>query len=208
MIAKEREEARRMHELDLMKIKFFTNVSHEFRSPLSLIISPIDNLIKSIGNPNHEQQLVMIKRNGKRLLNLVNLLLDFRKMEYNELRLSLDKGDLVQFIRDVFSSFTDIADQKQIQYHFESDVESLVTNFDQDKIERVFFNLLSNAFKFTPPGGHVSIMISLAQAGKGGKKSLEVKVIDTGIGIAKENQKRIFERFFQDDVPENLLNQG
>ena len=97
-----------------------------------MILSPIDNLVKSSQDPDQQHHLVMIKRNGKRLLNLVNQLLDFRKMEYNELRLSLDKGDLVQFIRDVFSSFTDIADQKQIQYHFESDVESLVTNFDHD----------------------------------------------------------------------------
>jgi len=207
-IANEREEARRVHRLDLMKIKFFTNISHEFRTPLTLILSPIENMIKSEQNPDQQQHLVMIKRNGKRLLNLVNQLLDFRKMEYNELRLSLAKGDLVQFIKDVFQSFTDIASQKQIQYHFESDVQSLVTNFDHDKIERVFFNLLSNAFKFTPPGGHVSIIVGMSPTVNGSKRSLEVKVTDTGIGIAKENQERIFQRFFQDNVPENLLNQG
>jgi signal transduction histidine kinase len=83
-IAQEREEARRMHQLDLMKIKFFTNVSHEFRTPLSLILSPIDSLIKTVNNPDQQSQLATIKRNGKRLLNLVNQLLDFRKMEYNE----------------------------------------------------------------------------------------------------------------------------
>ena len=204
-IANEREEARRMHQLDLMKIKFFTNISHEFRTPLTLILSPIDDLLKISEKPEQHHHLVMIKRNGKRLLNLVNQLLDFRKMEYNELKLNLKKGDLVQFIKDAFSSFTDIANQKQIQYHFESEVQSFITDFDHDKIERIFFNLLSNAFKFTPLGGHVSIILgSSAEDGK----SLEIKVIDTGIGIAGENQERIFERFFQDDLPENLLNQG
>jgi signal transduction histidine kinase/ligand-binding sensor domain-containing protein/DNA-binding response OmpR family regulator len=209
-IAGEREEARRLHRLDLMKIKFFTNISHEFRTPLTLILSPLDSLIKQAEKTEDRLHLQTIKRNGRRLLNLVNQLLDFRKMEYNELKLLLSKGDIVQFIRDVFSSFNDIANQKQIQYHFESEIYSLITSFDHDKMERIFFNLLSNAFKFTPPGGHVSVMLNLASPEKhiNGKKSIEIKVIDTGIGVSKENQERIFERFFQDDLPENLLNQG
>lgn len=209
-IAQEREEARRMHQLDLMKIKFFTNVSHEFRTPLSLILSPIDNLIKTTERPEQQNQLVTIKRNGKRLLNLVNQLLDFRKMEYNELKLSLKKGDIVQFIKEVSSSFKDVAHQKQIQFLVESDICSYVTDFDHDKIERILFNLLSNAFKFTPSGGHISVMLSMAGISEspGAQNELEIKVIDTGIGIPKENQDKIFERFFQDDMPESLLNQG
>ncbi|WP_235853976.1 two-component regulator propeller domain-containing protein [Mucilaginibacter terrenus] len=209
-IAQEREEARRMHQLDLMKIKFFTNVSHEFRTPLSLILSPIDNLIKVTEKPEQQNQLLTIKRNGKRLLNLVNQLLDFRKMEYNELKLSLKKGDIIQFVREVSSSFKDVAQQKQIQFLVESEVCAYITDFDHDKIERILFNLLSNAFKFTPSGGHVSVMISMSNNPdeKSGKNLLEIKVIDTGIGVAKENQEKIFERFFQDNMPENLLNQG
>jgi DNA-binding response OmpR family regulator len=144
----------------------------------------------------------MIKRNGKRLLNLVNQLLDFRKMESNELKLCLRSGDIIQFTREISSSFTDIANQKNIQFLFESEVCSLITDFDHDKIERALFNLLSNAFKFTPSGGHVSVMISQHQ------KVLEIKVIDTGIGIAPQNQEKIFDRFFQDHMPESLLNQG
>ncbi len=153
-----------------------------------------------------QQRLVTIKRNGKRLLNLVNQLLDFRKMEYNELKLNIKKGDLVQFIKEVYASFSDIAGQKKINYHFESEVESFVTSFDHDKIERIFFNLLSNAFKFTPSDGRISILVCLTD--QGDSSALEIKVIDTGIGIARENQQRIFERFFQDNLPENLLNQG
>ncbi len=209
-ILNEREEGRRMHQLDLMKIKFFTNVSHEFRTPLSLILSPIDKLIKLADNADQQHHLVMIKRNGKRLLNLVNQLLDFRKMEYNELKLCMRQGDIVHFIKEVSSSFSDVAQQKQIQYLFESEECSFVTNFDHDKIERILFNLLSNAFKFTPSGGHISVMLNLNGPGdfKADQKMLEIKVIDTGIGIPKANQDKIFDRFFQDDMPESLLNQG
>lgn len=209
-ITHEREEARRMHQLDLMKIKFFTNVSHEFRTPLSLILSPIDDLIRTTDKPEQHHHLAMIKRNGKRLLNLVNQLLDFRKMEYNELRLSLRKGDIVHFIKEVSGSFTDVANQKHIQYIFESEACSFVTKFDHDKIERILFNLLSNAFKFTPSGGHISVLLSLSdiEASATGEKMLEIKVIDTGIGIPAGNLEKIFDRFFQDDMPESLLNQG
>jgi len=209
-IENEREEARRMHQLDLMKIKFFTNVSHEFRTPLSLILSPIDELIKTADKPDQQHHLVMIKRNGKRLLNLVNQLLDFRKMEYNELKLCLRKGDIVKFIKEVSSSFTDVALQKQIQYVFESEVCSFNTDFDHDKIERILFNLLSNAFKFTPSGGHISVMLSLCETAQLAQeqKMLQIKIIDTGIGIPAESQEKIFERFFQNNLPESLLNQG
>ena len=209
-IAQEREEATRMHELDLMKIKFFTNVSHEFRTPLSLIISPIDNLIKSNDDPGQKHHLLMIKRNGRRLLNLVNQLLDFRKMEFKELKLNLSRGDIIQFIKEVSSSFTDIADQNQIDYLIESEIDSLMIKFDRDKIERVLFNLLSNAFKFTASGGNVSVFISFLRdnADTAEHQFLEIKVIDTGIGIPREKHDKVFERFFQDNLPESLLNQG
>lgn len=208
-IEHERAEARRMHQLDLMKIKFFTNVSHEFRTPLSLILLPIDNLIRTITNLDQHSQLVTIKTNGKRLLNLVNQLLDFRKMEYNELKLSLKPGDIIKFIKEASTSFTDIAQQKRIEFVIESDYSSYDTNFDHDKIERILFNLLSNAFKFTPSGGQICVILNLLRTGESDHhNNLEIKVIDTGIGIAVENQVRVFDRFFQDQMPENLLNQG
>jgi len=209
-LANEREEAQRMHQLDLMKIKFFVNISHEFRTPLSLIVSPIDDLIKISDKPDQQHHLTMIKRNSKRLLNLVNQLIDFRKMEFNELKLNLSKGDIIRFISEVSSSFSDLAHQKQITYLFETDVDSFTTRFDQDKIERILFNLLSNAFKFTPAGGSVSVILNMPDVNMlpVDDRVLEIKVIDTGIGITSENQERIFERFFQDDIPESLLNQG
>jgi DNA-binding response OmpR family regulator len=144
------------------------------------------------------------------LLNLVNQLLDFRKMEFKELKLSLKKGEIVEFIKEVSCSFNDLADQNHIAYLFESEVPALVTKFDHDKIERILFNLLSNAFKFTPAGGHISVLLRLIDTVKADDDTqlLEIKVVDTGIGISEEKQEKIFERFFQVNMPENLLNQG
>ena len=207
-IEKEREEAQRMHELDLMKIKFFTNVSHEFRTPLSLIMAPVDKILKQTKDPEIKPQLLLINRNAKRLLNLVNQLLDFRKMEYQELKLHEKTGDIIGFIREISYAFNDIADQKNVSFIFDSDVESFNTRFDHDKIERILFNLLSNAYKFTSEGGQVSVLLNLI--GKNNKKEaqLEIRVVDTGIGIAHDKLDKIFDPFFQNDIPGSMLNQG
>lgn len=209
-VASELEEARRTHELDLMKTKFFTNVSHEFRTPLSLIISPIETLIKKNDKEEYEPQLLMIRRNGKRLLNLVNQLLDFRKMEFGELKLNLTTSDIIRFIEDVCSSFMDIAEQNHITFLFESEINALNISFDQDKIERVLFNLLSNSFKFTSSGGHISVFLSLSKndGDPPAERLLEITIMDTGIGIPKEKQEKIFDSFFQDKLPESFLNHG
>ncbi|MGI4727501.1 MAG: ATP-binding protein, partial [Janthinobacterium lividum] len=205
------ESTKRMHELDLMKIKFFTNVSHEFRTPLSLITSPIDTLIKNNKNPEQNSQLLMIRRNSRRLLNLVNQLLDFRKMESNELKLNLEKSDIISFIKEVSASFADLAEQKQLNFYIDAEEGSVFTRFDHDKIERILFNLLSNAFKFTPAGGQISVSLKIVDKNsidKNAEKSLEIKVTDTGIGIPKDKLEHIFERFYQVNMPAELLNQG
>ena len=206
LIVQERKEAKRMHELDSLKIKFLTNISHEFRTPLSLIISPMDKLIKE-ARPADQQQLKMIQRNGRRLLNLVNQLLDFRKMEDQELKLHPKTGDIIRFIRELSYSFSDVADRKNICLHFDTDSMSLVTVFDHDKVERILFNLLSNAFKFTPRDGEVRVSLSVSHNDDGDTRLL-IKISDTGIGIPDEEQESIFDRFFQHDVPGYMLNQG
>ncbi|SDF18272.1 Signal transduction histidine kinase [Mucilaginibacter pineti] len=207
-IEKEREEAQRMHDLDLMKIKFFTNVSHEFRTPLSLILAPVDKILKQMTDSDSRRQMLMINRNARRLLNLVNQLMDFRKMEYQELKLHKRPGDIINFIRDLSMSFTDVADQKGIRFVFDTDVKNFNTSFDHDKIERIMFNLLSNAYKFTHEGGQVSVLLSLKnQAGAGGRL-LEIRVMDSGIGIPADKQDKVFEPFFQHDIPGSMLNQG
>ena len=207
-IEKEREEAQRMHELDLMKIKFFTNVSHEFRTPLSLIMAPVDKILKQIADPDSRRQLLMINRNARRLLNLVNQLMDFRKMEFQELRLHKKSGDIISFIKDLSLSFTDVADQKNITFVFDTDTEAFYTSFDHDKIERILFNLLSNAYKFTHERGQVSVLLSLKYQSDMNDHQLEIRVMDTGIGIPADKQGRIFEPFFQHDIPGSMLNQG
>lgn len=205
-LEQERRETRRMHEMDLMKIKFFTNMSHELRTPLSLILAPVDRLLEQTEPGGPKQQYEMIRRNARRLLHLVNQLLDFRKMEVNELRLHLRQGDVMRFVRDIYGSFIDLAEKKNISFSYYEDRRSLVTQFDHDKLERILFNLLSNAFKFTPE--HGSVHVSLHTEQKGEEVQLTINIRDTGIGIAQDKQEKIFERFFQSDVPETILNQG
>jgi DNA-binding response OmpR family regulator len=200
-----------MHELDMLKIKFFTNVSHEFRTPLSLIIAPLEKILKQTDDEAQSKQFQLIHRNAKRLLNLVNQLLDFRKLEMQELRLHPSTGDIVQFVKDLAFSFTDMADKKNITYSFHTSAESLEAGFDPDKVERIMFNLLSNAFKFTQENGTVSVTIQQKEEqGKEGsvEQFVEIKVKDSGIGIPKEDQDKIFERFFQHNIPGSVVNQG
>lgn len=203
----ERKEAQRMHELDLMKTKFFTNVSHELRTPLSLIISPLDKMLRNAQDETQKNQYHVIQRNAKRLLSMVNQLLDFRKLEMQEIKLNLSNADIIQFIKEASYSFTDIAEKKHIHFSFSSYTDHLFTSFDSDKIERILFNLLSNAFKFTHENGSVTVSVDSIND-TGDEQLLEINVQDTGIGIAQEKQDKIFDRFFQNEVPGNLINQG
>jgi signal transduction histidine kinase/ligand-binding sensor domain-containing protein/DNA-binding response OmpR family regulator len=205
-VQQEREEARRIHELDMLKIKFFTNISHEFRTPLTLILAPIERLMKHSRDPAEKGQLQLVHRNARRLLNLVNQLMDFRKMEVQEIRLNPERGDLVRFCRDVAFSFSDLSEKKNIKFSFESSLQRLDTLFDRNKVERILFNLISNAFKFTREGGQVSVKIDFDP--RSPVPNVRIQVLDTGIGIAPADQERIFERFFQSDTPGNLVNQG
>lgn len=206
-LEQQRKEAQRMHELDMMKIRFFTNVSHEFRTPLSLIITPVEKMIQQSEDDGQQKQFRLIHRNARRLLNLVNQLLDFRKMEVQELRLNTAQGDIIKFTKEISYSFTDIADKKNIRFNFYTKVDSLITQFDHDKLERILFNLVSNAFKFTPEQGSITVALH-SEEKEPGKPWLAIQVIDTGIGIPKEKQEQIFERFFQHDTPGSIVNQG
>jgi len=204
----ERKETRRMHEMDLMKIRFFTNMSHELRTPLSLILAPVDKLLLQGGGDDSRRSYEMIRRNARRLLHLVNQLMDFRKMEAGELKLYQREGDVVKFVRETANSFADLAEKKNIAFNYDAvGCTSLVTRFDHDKLERILFNLLSNAFKFTPENGSVNVAVSVERR-EGENVLLSIAIRDTGIGIAPEKQEKIFERFFQNEIPETLINQG
>ena len=207
-VDQERQAAESRHELDLMKIKFLTNLSHEFRTPVSLIMAPADKLLALHPDKHISSQLKVIKRNSRRLLNLVNQLLDFRKMEEHELRLNLKDGELVQFIRDITDSFRDLADAKKIHFSVLSNTEEVYCRFDHDKIERILFNLLSNAFKFTPPAGQVMVNFCDDYLEDTNVHQVTISVKDTGIGLSDESISRIFDRFYQADAPSSILNQG
>lgn len=201
-IEQERKEAQQMHELDMMKIRFFTNVSHEFRTPLSLILAPLEKLLKGGADPEQKRQFQLIYRNARRLLNLVNQLLDFRRMEVQEFTLHRTRGNIVRFVQDLVQSFSDISEKRNISLGFQTSLPECWTWFDRDKLEKIVFNLLSNAFKFTPEGGAVRVETGIEDG------QVVIRVADTGIGIPLAQQERIFERFFQHDLPAHLINQG
>lgn len=201
-LQQEREEARRLKELDQLKTKFFTNVSHEFRTPLSLIISPIEKLARQEEEESKRVHLDLVHRNAKRLLNLVNQLLDFRKIDTRSLHLQNVEGDILLHIRDYALSFKDLAEAKEIIYTVDIPHSSVLCAFDHDKLERIIFNLLSNAFKFTPVGGRVDFQAKVLH------HELFLQVSDTGIGISEEAKAKIFERYYQDDLLQTVLNQG
>jgi len=204
-----RYEVQQAHALERLKTKFFTNVSHEFRTPLSLILAPLDKIIKHTGDEEQKRQLNLVQRNAKRLLSLVNQLLDFRKMEVQEIKLHPAIGDIIRFSKDISHSFMDIADKKNIRFSFSSDIDSLEIYFDKDKIEKIFFNLLSNAFKYTHDNGAVSVNLTYnPPANNEDEGTLAIEIKDTGIGIPAGMQEKIFERFFQTDVPQSMVNQG
>jgi signal transduction histidine kinase/ligand-binding sensor domain-containing protein/DNA-binding response OmpR family regulator len=205
-VRQEREEARRIHELDMLKIKFFTNVSHEFRTPLTLILTPLERMMKHIKDPADKNHLHLVHRNARRLLNLVNQLLDFRKLEVEEVKLNQAAGDVIHFIREVATSFSDLSEKKNIGFSFNSTVERLDALFDHNKLERILFNLISNAFKFTPEGGKVDVDVAVINENT--VRWVQIRVKDTGIGIPDDKKEMIFDRFFQHDTPVNMVNQG
>lgn len=205
----ELDEVNRIKELNDLKIKFFTNVSHEFRTPLTLIISPIQKLINSASDPTQIKQLSIIERNGKRLLNLVNQLLDFRKLEVNQLKLFVSSGDIVQFIQEKAEAFVSYSENKGVKLNVTSEVDSYHALFDHDKLEKVIFNLLSNAFKFTLKGGQINVVLKIVDGiNEQQRKMLQIEVSDSGIGIEPSKLNSIFDRFFQGEHAKEISNQG
>ncbi|MDE7347595.1 MAG: response regulator [Muribaculaceae bacterium] len=192
----EEENRAKQEEINQLKFKFFTNVSHDLRTPLTLIVSPLDEMIKEADDPRQRQRLTLMKVNATKLLTLVNQLLDFRKNEVAGLQLNASEGDVVAFSRNVCESFSGFTERKNVRMTFFSDHDSIRMLFDQDKLEKIFMNLIGNAFKFTQAGG--SVDVSLEQVGND-NPVLRIKVADTGIGINDKDKEHIFERFYQVD---------
>lgn len=192
---RKRMEDEKYKELEEMKYRFFTNISHEFRTLLTLIITPIGSILKRTTDSETRHQLNDVSRNAGDLLQLVNQLLDFRKMEMNGERLNLQSGSLNEFIQYTTMKFMPLAEQKNIRLTFEDKTEGLFMYFDKDKLGKVLTNLLSNAFKFTKAGGKVNVCLEKCILDS--RRCAHIIVEDTGCGIPKEEQGHVFERFYR-----------
>lgn len=192
---RKRMENEKYKELEEMKYRFFTNISHEFRTLLTLIITPIGSILKRTTDSETRHQLNDVSRNAGDLLQLVNQLLDFRKMEMNGERLNLQSGNLNEFIQYTTMKFMPLGEQKNIRLTFEDKTEGLFMYFDKDKLGKVLTNLLSNAFKFTKAGGKVNVCLEKCLLDS--RRCAHIIVEDTGCGIPKEEQGHVFERFYR-----------
>ncbi len=207
-------EAEKLKELDHLKSRFFANISHEFRTPLTLILGPIENAISKISNKSIKSQLRTAFKNAHGLLRLINQLLDLSKLEAGGMELKASCSDLISFLKGVVFTFESLAKQKQIRLEFQSNHKNFEIYFDTKKLEQVFYNLMSNAIKFTPAGGAVSVTVDTpiipSRAGtKVGELPrmrelkedvpgfIEITVSDTGIGIPADRLPHIFDRFYQ-----------
>lgn len=182
-----------MKEVTAQKLQFFTNVSHEVRTPLTLILAPLDRLIVSLRESPYASDLRLIQKNANRLLRVINQILDFRKVEGKQEKLAVREIDLVPFVGEIKSYFDSMASVRAISYTCTSSIKQCTLWIDPDLLEKVFFNLLSNAFKFTPEGG--SVRIELTE--EGGR--VFIRVIDTGSGIRPANLPHLFDRFYTED---------
>ncbi len=219
-------EAEKLREVDHLKSRFFANISHEFRTPLTLIKGPVKQILTREFKGNLDEQCRMILRYSDRLLNLINQILDLSKLESGRMKLQVNQTDLIQNLKGIVQSFVSLAERKNITFKFETLKESLLGYVDRDKLEKIITNLLSNAFKFTPEGGEVTINLSL----RGGSRSeamettkqspsfegdeiatsadwrtrnegqIEISISNTGPGIASDQLERIFDRFYQADT--------
>jgi len=182
----------RQQEVHQMKLDFFTKVSHEIRTPLTLILPPVEKLIDvTLDNPLVSRQLTYVKQNADRLLRLVNELLDFRKIETGHLKLHVSEHDIIKFCEDIFFSFERVSIAKNITYQFKPAIDSLPVYFDPAQFEKVLFNILSNAFKFTPDEGTIKVAVNSDD------EWLNIIITDNGVGIPKNMQAHIFENFYQ-----------
>ncbi|HDS07286.1 MAG TPA: hybrid sensor histidine kinase/response regulator, partial [Bacteroides sp.] len=208
------------------QMRFFTHISHEFKTPLTLIITPLEQMMKEVSSRStHYRTLLLMKRNAQRLLHLINQLMEVRRIKTGKVELKASRGELVGFIENIAQSFYGLAAQKEIIFEFNAAPGSLTSYFDRDKIEHILYNLLSNAFKFTPEGGQIILNVrkvkqkmilqgDVAIVGPPDNRLpevhdfAEISVMDTGCGIDATELRNIFRRFFRIPAGDESGNQG
>ena len=185
-----------------IKLRFFTNISHELRTPLTLIAGPVEQVLKNDKLPaDAREQLVVVERNTNRMLRLVNQILDFRKIQNKKMKMQVQQLNVVAFVRKIMDNFESVAEEHNIDFLFQTEKEALNLWVDADKLEKIVFNLLSNAFKYTPNGKMITMFI------REDEKTVSIGVQDQGIGIAENKKKSLFVRF-ENLVDKNLFNQA
>jgi signal transduction histidine kinase/ligand-binding sensor domain-containing protein/DNA-binding response OmpR family regulator len=220
-------EAAKLHQVDEMKSRFFANISHEFRTPLTLIMGPVAEVMEESDRVEIRQKLSVAQKNARRLLGLVNQLLDLSKLESGSMKLQAAPLDIVSLVKGLSQSFISYAERKRISLTVTSSEPSVIAYIDEDKFEKILTNILSNAFKFTPEGGHIEIAVKLsppslisseekgetrgmslhASTGKGGE-FVVISISDTGIGIPADKVDRVFDRFYQVDDSHTRAQEG
>ncbi len=190
-------QAAKLHEADQSKINFFANISHEFRTPLMLIVGPIARMLEN-DELTENESLTMIHRNSKRLLRLIDQIMDFSKIEAGSLTLESEQSDFIKFIKDITASFNYLAKVKKIAFEFHSAEEACFIYFDHDKLEKVVYNLLSNAFKVTPQGGRITVALEMLHGDVDNSfNAVRIEIYNTGKGINKEELPHLFTRFYR-----------
>ena len=203
-----RVEAQKMRELDTLKSSFFANISHEFRTPLTLILGPVSQLLARAQSEPDRHDLGIMERSARRLQRLINQLLDLSSIEAGKLKLQARPLDLVRYMRRIIATFESHAKLRRIDLSFAAVRDRIDAYIDPEKFEHVMYNLLTNAFKYTPDGGKVEVRVALEGDRRDGSGSpgdpahVEISVSDTGIGIPPESRDKIFSRFYQVEEPQ------
>jgi len=201
-------ESERLTDLDKIKSRFFANISHEFRTPLTLIIGPLAKLLDKTNDKSCVEDLGIIQRNALRLQKLIDQLLSLTKLESGNMKLQTKEEDLIPLIKGYIQSFSSLAKEKEITLSFRSRRKKLAMLIDRDKLEKIMFNLLSNAFKFTDKKGQIKIEVNTFTYAKNNRPGIKIKVRDTGPGIAADRIPYIFNRFYQAEGSSQQMQAG
>ena len=199
----EKVETDTLRNLDQMKSRFFANISHEFRTPLTLILGQIENIMSSDIDVQKKGKLQVANRNARRLMKLINQLLDLSKLEAGSMEFDAEQHNIVSFLKNLFYSFESLAETKNIKLIFDSVSEKIIMVFDPDKMEKIFYNLISNALKFTSAGGEIIVSIKIMEL-----SFVKISIKDSGIGIPADRTDKIFDRFYQVDSSQTREYEG